>query len=148
MLLKPPWWEVLLLLRTSGWKLRVESDLFNFHVEREGWCFYLLHSTIIRLAFPRVRVMGFISPVAFETPDRLNKNRNEGRKCARNLYSEISLRRPVSLLLEMPTLKIRPDEFISHLCLFWGQLNTPLPIIRLLCDFDSSLFPVDSFSPE
>lgn len=91
MLLKPPWWKVLLLLRTSGWKLRVESDLFNFHVEREGWCFYLLHSTIIRLAFPRVRVMGFISPVAFETPDRLNKNRNEGRKCARNLYSENSL---------------------------------------------------------
>lgn len=42
----------------------------NFHIERKGWCFYLLHSTLLCLAFPRLRVMGFISPVAFETPDR------------------------------------------------------------------------------
>ena len=49
-----------------------------------------------------------------------------------------SLRRPVSLLLEMPSLKTKPEGFTSHLCLFWAQLNTPLPIIRLHCDFDSS----------
>lgn len=78
--------------------------------------------------------MGFISFLALKTPDRLGIKAESApqlvlRKSPLWVEGEVS---PGFLLLEMPSLKIKPD--VS--CLFWAQTPHTSPLhVGLPCDF-------------